>query len=272
MKTILVINDNSPEGLHAAKFALNIAHKMQAAVLLANVIPVEQYAQQVLAAESAENAAEHANERLEQLTGISQAFNGFKPEISELDISGMDADELAQMINKNDVLMVAKGTPDNLPVFKNKLNVHTVLNKVRCPLLLIPEKWRIKNIERIVYVADMRYCRTQIVNLLAEMARACDASLSVAHLSAKGIPDLEENYANSIFKKEVYDRLSYKSVFFNNIREKDLEKAIDVIINGMHNELLALINHRFHFEEIFGRYLTDVLPPNITIPVLIFPY
>jgi len=45
-----------------------------------------------------------------------------------------------------------------------------------------------------------------------------------------------------------------------------------VMINGMHNDVLVMVNHRFHFEEIIGRYITEELPENITIPLLIFPY
>jgi len=83
---------------------------------------------------------------------------------------------------------------------------------------------------------------------------------------------MEENWANKVFKTEVYDRLDYKQVYFNNIREKDLKKALDVIIKGMHNDILAFVNHRFHFEALIGRYLTDILPAHITVPLLIFPY
>ena len=111
-----------------------------------------------------------------------------------------------------------------------------------------------------------------IVSYLTALAKPYGATLSIAHLSAKGIPDMEENYARAVFKEQVADHLNYNNLHFNNIKEKDLKKALDVIINGLHNDILALVNHRFHFEEILGRYITAVLPENITVPLLIFPY
>ena len=272
MKTILVINDNSPEAEHAALFALNIAQKMQFSILLANTLPVMQGRQKVLAGRPFDAIPAHGNETLEHLMLINEKFIGFKPGIAELDISTLDEHALVQLINKNEVAMIVKGMPHEMPAVKSKPNLDVVLNKVRCPLLLVPDTWEIKKIERLVYIADLRFCRTLMVNYLAAMAKSCDATLSVAHLSAKGIPDMEETWANKVFKKEVYDRLDYKEVYFNNIREKDLKKAFDVIVNGMHNDILAFVNHRFHFQELIGRYLTDILPAHITVPLLIFPY
>ncbi len=40
MKTLLIINDNSPEAKHAAEFALVIAQKMQANIMLVNTVAV----------------------------------------------------------------------------------------------------------------------------------------------------------------------------------------------------------------------------------------
>ncbi len=266
MKTILVINDNSPEAEHAARFALNIAWQMQASVLLANTINVKQTAEKVPAGGQAETQRPGRNAAADDMSG------GPGPEVGHLDISTMDEAQIAQVINSRDILMVIKGEPHEMPGIARKPDMNSLLNKIRCPVLLVPEHWQIKKVDRVVYIADLRFCRYHVIKFLAAMAQACDAGLSVAHLSAKGIPDMEEHYANSVFKKEVYDRLDYKQVFFNNIREKDLKKAVDVIINGMHNDILAMVNHRFHFEEILGRYLTDILPGNITVPVLIFPY
>ena len=260
MKTILVINDQSPAAKHAASFAATIGAKMQAEVLLANSV------------QTTGNFAAPVTVGRYQMDTDEEFWNSPVSEIQEVDISAMDETQLAQMINQNQIDMVVKGMPEELPSSKSRLNIHHVLNKVRCPLLLVPENWPLKKIDRLVYIEDLRFCRTMVVNYLAGIAKAFGASLSVAHLSANGIPDMAAQYADSVFREEVYDRLSYKEVFFNNIKEKDIKKATDVIINGMHNDILAFVNHRFHFKEIMGRYLTDVLPEHITVPVLIFPY
>jgi hypothetical protein len=152
------------------------------------------------------------------------------------------------------------------------INIQSVLNHVRCPLLLVPEKSQVKGFEQIVYIADLRYCRTQIVRYLAELALPYQANILIDHLSAKGLPDIEEQYALKVFDDEIAAKVDYKRLLFNNIRERDLIRAVDVMINGMHADLLVVVNHRYHFEEILGGYITHELPVHITIPLLIFPY
>lgn len=262
MKIILVISDGSAEAGHALEFALEIARKMEAGILLANTCKIHsKVIEKVMTAASPEKIF------TAQFTEIS------KPAIETIDISEMDENRLAELVNKEQAWMIIKGIPDHLPAnaAKEILNIHVVLNKVLCPLLLVPVGWTIKHIERLVYIADLRYCRIQIVKYLAGLAKPYRADLLIAHLSAKGLPNIEEKYALQLFNDQVSFNVRYEHLFFNNIKEQDLTTAVDVIINGMHNDIMVLLNHRFHFEEIIGRYLSPILPSHITIPLLIFP-
>ncbi|TWI95946.1 hypothetical protein JN11_04221 [Mucilaginibacter frigoritolerans] len=278
MKTILIINDNSPEAKHAAEFALTVAQKMQANIMLANTFVKTQKTVELVTVGSADKIMIESYQT-SKLSELLKALNNkeiadFKPEIEELDISNMDESKLSEMINLNHTWMIIKGMSDTLPatVSDHNLNIHTVLNKVLCPLFLIPASWQIKDIERMVYIADLRYCRIEIVRYLAELARPLNADLSIAHTSAKGLPDMAEKYALAVFSDEICNNVKYERLLFNNIKEKDLSKTVDVLINGMHNDVLVMVNHRFHFEEILGRYITDTLPVHLSVPLLIFPY
>jgi hypothetical protein len=270
MKTILVINNATPEAGHAAKFALTIAQKMQANLLLANTTRILSTVK-VLTDGSLALGTDDA--LLENLEHLNTGGDGFKPEITELDASSLNEAQLAEYIYKNDISMIVKGELDGVQsqVARRDINIHAVLNKVRCPLLLIPANWHIKDIERMAYISDLRYCRGYIISQMARVAQPWDASISVAHISVDGLPDIEEKHANNVFKAAT-SSVKYDKLFFNNIKEKDLLTAVDVLINGMHNDLLVLINHRYHFEEIIGRYITDTLPLNVTVPLLIYPY
>jgi hypothetical protein len=276
MKTLLIINDNSSEARHAAEFALLIAQKMQANIMLVNTsVVTRKIAEKVPAGYIPKTGAEEqtGSGTLRHLIALNEEQASFKPEIKELDISGMNENEVIELVNRNYVWMMIKGMSDPIAGTNTKksLNIHAVLNKVLCPLLLVPLHWQIKDIERLAYIADLRYCRVQVVRFLAILARPWQAALSIAHRSANGLPDMAEKYALTVFSEEVSQNVNYDNLFFNNIREKDLSKVVDVIINTMHNDILVMVNHRFHFEEIVGRYITDTLPPQITVPLLIFP-
>ena len=275
MKTLLIINDNSSEAKHAAEFALLVAQKVQANIMLMNTsVTLRKIKEKVPAGYVSKTDIDEQSfsEMLYHLKTLSQGQGNFKPEIEEFDGSKMNENELIEFVNRNHIWMMIKGMPDIIPAAaKKSLNIHTVLNRVLCPLLLVPAQWQIKDIERLAYIADLRYCRIQVVRYLALLARPWQAALSIAHMSAKGLPDMAEKYALIVFSEEVSQNVNYDNLFFNNIREKNLSKVIDVMINAMHNDILVMVNHRFHFEEIVGRYITDTLPPQITIPLLIFP-
>jgi hypothetical protein len=250
---------------------------MEADILLVNTTVINQMVtEKVLAGDvSKADIDEHPFPGiLHHLNTLNEGQLSFKPAIKEFDVAVMTESEMIELVIKNRIWMMVKGMADirTIADAKKNLNIHTVLNRVLCPLLLIPPHWELKDLERLVYIADLRYCRIQVVRYLADIAKSWNADLSIAHMSARGLPDMAENYALSVFSEEFSTKVNYDQLFFNNIKEKDLAKAVDVMINAMHNDVLVFVNHRYHFEEILGRYITDSLPLNITIPLLIFPY
>jgi len=276
METILLINDGLPGTVNASKFAFFIAQKMQANVLLANLFDISK---PVETKTTIEHAGDHTTEMPMPYLGdylemLNNRPNDFEPKIKEIDISVMDENQVAQIINRNDIWMVVKSVPGSAMsgISKENLNVSTILNRIRCPLMLVPETWPIKNIERMAYLTDLRYCRLQIVRYLAEIAKPCCADLSIAHISADDMPDIDECYAANLFNNEIYNNTNYEQLFFNNILEKNLAKAVDVIIDGMRNDVLVMVKHCFHLDELVGRNALGFLPPHLTVPVLVFPY
>jgi hypothetical protein len=274
MKTILVITDNSNAAGHAARFALLIAQTLQAKVLLARNYPVAvESAERALAGGGLKEASyPESNHILDHLIALNKAHDDFRPEIDEINIADKQDCQLIEFINQDHIWMVVKGISHTAVTSVHEINLNSILNRVQCPLLLVPESSSLKNIEHIAYLADLRYCRISIVRYLEELAGATEADLSIAHLSAKGLPHMAEDYALSVFSEEVSNNARYERLFFNNIKERDLPTAVDVIINGLHSDLVAIVNHRFHFEEIMGMYITNQLPLYITVPLLIFPY
>jgi nucleotide-binding universal stress UspA family protein len=278
MKTIIVINDHSDEARHAARLALSIAQKVNANLVLANVVKVDEHIVVRELVLIGENRGVMVIEEpltgiLEYLKSLNGPLNGFEPAIREIDTSDFSLDALAQLIIKNNIWMMVKGIGEKAEASPGTttINIQSVLNRVMCPLLLVPKKFTLKDFERIVYTVDLRYCCLQVVRYLKDLAIAYGANLLIAHIAAKGLPDMEQKYAFSFFNEEISTHINYDKLFFNHIKERDFGTVSDVLINGMHVDLLVLVNHRFHFEEIIGRYITHSLPAHLIIPILIFP-
>jgi nucleotide-binding universal stress UspA family protein len=276
MKTILVINDQSAAAEHAALFALDIAKKMQANILLANMNEVAEPKQPELIKIS-HNYIDDIGEQpfllIDRMRANSDKDDNFKPWIDVVDFDGLTNDEIVNTVISHNVWMMVTGAVDGLcEADAKKPNVQAILNRVRCPLLIIPESYNGVGFKNIVYCADLRFCRVMVAKYLAELARPYQANLMFANLSAKGLPHMEDSYALTVFNEEVYNKVNYEQLYFNNIRERDLCKAADVMIHTMHTDLLAVVHHRFHFTELVGPHIDHSLPEYLIVPVIVFPY
>jgi hypothetical protein len=101
MKTIFVLSDNSPTARHAMKFALEIAQKAQANVLVAHTVNVN--ATMVVKA-AAGNGFEDILEAAPLFLGTAGTGRcDFRPEVEELDISAMEECKIADLVNKRQI-------------------------------------------------------------------------------------------------------------------------------------------------------------------------
>lgn len=276
MKSILVINDNSAEAENAYKLALLIARKAEAEILVANIRkPNMPMPEKIKMAEVHELSADHQefeNDLIQEAEGHDSP-DAFMRSINEIGFSGIKEKYIAEEINRKNIWLIIQGMNTILPdVNLPAINTSCLLNKVKCPVLLVPANWKLKHFERIVYLSDLRYCRIEIVRYLARFAKLFNADISIMHLSARGLPHMDQEYALQIFSDEICNNVNYDRLFLNNTKERDVTKAIHVMIDALQNDLLAVVNHRFHFKEIFGSYINKTLPLHITVPLVVFPY
>jgi hypothetical protein len=138
--------------------------------------------------------------------------------------------------------------------------------------MLIPEKYDGQGFKQVIYIADLRYCRLSVLHYLVALAQPYKANLLLAHLSAKGLPHIEQNYALSLFNDEISARVNYEQLHFNNTKERDVTRAVDVMVHTMNADLLAVVHHRFHCEELSAESTGTSVPVQVTIPVIVFPY
>lgn len=259
MEKILFIHDSSPRSRKALKLAASLAEKLDARLLPAHTQVGQRAGREKIVAGS--NNVRAAASAVTRVQAAEPALTG------ELDISAVGTAELAQLVNQERVGLILCAAECRFPA---GLNLDTLLSRIHCPLLLIPDNWS-KRFERIVYLADLRYCRTDIVRYLAKLAAACAADLAVAHLTKEGLVHIEETYAHRLFEEQVRPQVKYDRLGFHYTRERDLAKAADVLTKGLHNELLVMTRNRYHFNELVGEAVSSRLPAHIQVPLLIFP-
>ncbi len=255
---ILFFNDDSPEAVNAGEFALAIANKVRADLLILNLCKKRSKLEAI--------SVRTEKPDLRVTNGTSKA------KILHVDASEFTEKDICELVIAKKIWLMVKGIEKKVThEILTSIDVQAVLNHVACPLLLVPDSYRGRTFENITYAVDMRYCRAAVLKFLSDLALVYDANLMVEHFSAKGLPHLSDIFARDLFEQEIMKKIKHEKVYFNNFKERNLDIAVDVMINDLHADLLALVNHRYHFSELFGSNIKNVLPDHIAVPVIIFP-
>lgn len=277
MKNILVFNGRSPETEHATELALLLAGATRVRLLVWNTIDSAEKpaANKMVAAGHNEPVEEfHAgqNDWLDKLQLKLYRHTGLKPDVGFIHRADCASGNILAAVKKFNIGLLVKGVAGDADrasrIDRDALGCSTSSG---CPVLLVPQRSPCRAPEKIVYATDLRFCRQDVVRFLSKIATALNASILIANMAAKGLPHMEDEYALSVFRDVLVHPSNYEHIYFNNIRERDIPKAIDVLVNDMKNDLLVVVNHKYHFNELLGRDTPYVIPEYISVPILIFP-
>lgn len=277
MKNILIINKNPQDTERTTALALLLAGTTNAKLYFWNtsVSHTPSFAAEMSVAGSGKNLPEQPvskNRWIEQLQHKFHLQTGLKTLVGFIENINFVSENVVAIVRKFNIGLLIKGIPehaDQETVIEG--NILSCSAKSGCPVLLVPEQFPYKSLEKIVYATDLRYCRQGVIRFLSKLAITFNARVLIANIAAKGLPFMENNYALDVFKDTIARPASHDHFYLNNIRERDIPKAIDVLANDMDTDLLVLVNHRYHFNELFGPVVPYLLPGYIHIPVLIFP-
>ncbi|TCD04413.1 hypothetical protein EZ449_17400 [Pedobacter frigidisoli] len=275
MKSIIIINDQSPESEHAAAFALILAQRIGVNIIVANLpvlkLTTDEYGWTDTLPEII-NAVSIDTKMVKNLLERKMLHPGFKPVIQELSFSCENGD-LYKLASENEILLVIKGLDEFLPeaLLNVNLAINNLLHKIHVPLMIIPSSWSDNELKRMVYLTDLRFCGLGMVKFLANLATCWDANLVIAHSSASGLPQMEINQAEEVFNQEVSHNVGYKKLFLNMLDQNECIDTLEVVVSEMKADLLILVDQHFHFNFLTQQYFKDKCSLYKPVPILILP-
>lgn len=186
----------------------------------------------------------------------------YSTRLTTIDASRFNERQLAAFIRVENCSMVI-GTLRDCP-----LNLQIVLNQISCPMMLLPDDFGGRQIKRIVYLTDLRYCQQPVV---CHLAKFKNSSLLLAHICQQGLPDITPEYGKQLFGDALSRYGACSELLFSQIKESNFTKVVDTLIQTMRADMLVCINRMFHFQQLLGNKLPKRLPDCISVPLLIFP-
>lgn len=274
MKTILVPTDFSKSSKVAVSYAIGLAKKVEAKIVLLSVITSSPSSMATenfkkLEASMVKAAQQDADKLLDE----------FKTEKGKVSISYQQVmgfpvvDKIEQFATKNKVdfiVMGSKGASGLKKVLVGS-NASAVIDNSSVPVIIVPEDVKFKPIKKMVYATDAQNFEKEL-KAVAGIAQMLDASLEVVHVMPEKPLKKETNSKEAAISREKLIAMArYPKIHLHIIRDKSVVHGVDHFVETQKTDLLAMFTHRLDFKEkMFGKSVTRKMALDNNVPLLTF--
>jgi nucleotide-binding universal stress UspA family protein len=286
MKTIAVLTNFSDRSEHAAQYALHLAQKINANILLFNsfLVPsdIAIDAQVAWPDGEYEDMRSDSVKKLNQLSGklVGEIKNtifpgSFQPKITCRCEEGTIANALSKLEENKNIILLVIGThsTDDLSTFLMGNNCRQVIDVAKIPLLIIPGSAPVGNLKKIVFATDITYSDVAYIKALTSLAGQFSAELVITNINPDTPLDKEQDASVQLFMNDVINEVDYKPINFRTIPNYNVKKGLEWLIENIKFDVLVMVHRKSSFFEFFYKAsLTKKIAAQTTIPLLVYPY
>ncbi|MGZ3763997.1 MAG: universal stress protein [Mucilaginibacter sp.] len=286
MKTIAVLTDFSERSEHAARYALHLAQKIKANIILFNAFLVP--SDTPIAAQVAWPLVDYGDvktaveKNLIALTAkferelAEKSFLGtHKPKISWQCEEGAVANTIPELEENKDVVLLVLAThgADNVSAFMMGNNCRQIIDATKTPLLIIPDGTPIKNIDKFAFATDITYTDVSFINALVSLAKQFSAEVMITNVNPDTPMDSEHDAAVHLFMNDVANEVDYSKIEYRTIPNHDVKKGLEWLIENVKFDMLVMVHRKSSFFEFFYKSsMTKKIAAHTVVPLLVFPY
>ncbi|MCR8560808.1 universal stress protein [Mucilaginibacter sp. BJC16-A38] len=287
MKTIAVLIDFSERSEHAAKYALHLAKKIKANVLLFNafLVPADvpmAAAQVAWPLYEFEEIKADAEKELQKFCdklkhGLKERPlpGEFLPAITCRCEEGAVVNTLPTLQGSKGIVLLVAGThgSDALTSFVLGNNCRELIDDTTLPLLLVPENASVNDIEKIVFASDLNLNDIKYINAVAGLAQDFTADIIIGNVNPDLPEDVKHNKAENSFMQEMVLNVKYKRVSYRNFPNQNVKKGIIWVLENEKPDMLVMVHRKNSlFDFFFKSSVTKKIAANTTVPLLVYPY
>lgn len=273
MKVIVFPTDFSKCAGNAMSYAIGLAEKLNAKIVLHNSCHLPAFSEQIpLENLSEEQVMMDASVSMDELIKGSRLIE--KKIQYEASINfGMATDDIVSVAKEKSADFIVMGTKGATGLEKVMIgsNASSVIEKATCPVITIPDDAKYRELRKIVFATDYNSNDADTISFLAALAKPYDAEILVVHISPiTGTDTLERdrflNFKEMIKTKVPYIRISFQLAVGLNVADD-----LDFIIEEQKADMLALTNRKRNiFTKLFSPSLTKRMSFHTHIPVISF--
>ncbi|HVV54403.1 MAG TPA: universal stress protein [Mucilaginibacter sp.] len=286
MKTIAVLTDFSERAEHAAVYALQLAKKIKANILLFNafivpadtpmagqlVWPVSDYEE---IKKDTEKGLAKLAKKFEKELKEQHTIGAFLPAVSYQCEEGAVANNIAALEENRDIIMLVMAThgADEISAFMFGNNCRQVIDAATVPVLIVPSKARIRNIEKFAFATDITYSDVQYIRSLSGLAKRFSAEVMITNVSPDNPLDSQRDTAVRLFMEDVAKEVDYSKINYLSIPNNSVKKGLEWLIENVKFDILVMVHRKStFFEFLFRSSMTKKIADHTVVPLLVYPY
>lgn len=273
IKTILVPTDFSIPADYAVHYAMKLAKKFNASVILYHsFIPFESGFYPL--AQSKKENKETEDNLIKHLDKIKDELLKSNKNIlvsTHVD-RGPESIRLVEFCKKKKIDLVVMGTKGASGLKEVVIGSFTAdtMTKAPCPVLAIPQGCKFKIPKKITFASDYHKKDIQSIKFLLKWNEPFKAKINILHIDdGEYIPASEEEVFTK-YKRKIEKQCEDNSLSFQHIEGKDISKAILHITLNDKTDILVLspIKRDGIWNRLFHKSLTKTTAYHIRFPLL----
>ena len=267
MKTLLVPTDFSTNANNALKYAADFAKAINNKILLLHALTPLVGKHNMIPGIVAEDLAFEKKKSVTQLEKIRSKY--VKARISGLIEVGEPVDEIIKAAQKNRSQLIIMGThgAKGLKRFLFGSNTSDVISKSSIPVLAIPQRYRFKKINTIVYASDLSNTMNELKHIIP-IAKQLGATIEVLNLKyINGESDDKKLQIEKKIKALTYKKI--KLVEQKGTLEQTMIEQIKKYLSKRKPQVLVMFpEEKAWFDNLFISSKTEELATQLKLPLL----
>lgn len=275
MKKILVPTDFSKGADNAIKFAMALAKKEKAKIVLVHAFDISKIIPYTFTPSLMIEKDIKANEQKTniKLRAVCFMIRESKIECEYFNKIGPAVSVILETIKESKPDLVIMGTKGASGIKEMLMGSQTasVIEKAKCPVIAVPANAIFKGIKKIMYATDYNKNDIMALKEVVEIATLFNAKITVLHVSDEKFYPFNEKAYLTDFKNKVEKKIKYKKIAYKLAFGKHLTNVIEKQIQKASANLLAMsTRHRNLIEKIFDGSVTKKMAFHTRFPLLVF--
>ncbi|MDB5005528.1 MAG: universal stress protein UspE [Mucilaginibacter sp.] len=284
MKTILVLTDFTIKADHAAHYALKLAHKIKANLLLCNVYPepavISASAHTFWNGNESENFEQDSLNDLTELAGRlnkqleNTCDDEFKPTVELCSKAGPLTDAINYIVASRQILfaVIATHNADDLMAFLNGNHANEIIENANCPVLVLPYQLPFNGFKKIAFATDLAHNGTDVLHSLYNITKYFDSEVLITHVGMAKLAKVTEDYITKRFLRQEIGVSHYPKIQYRSVQNKSITAGLQWLAEHDDIDLLVLVHHKRNLiQKIFEPSITKKLADRFAKPMLVFP-